>query len=200
MSKPQEERTFISVKPEGIQRRFIGETITRFERLGLKLVACKMAMATKERVERLYPDDKDWYENCGSKTLAGYQKQGKSDNRSAMEIGMWVREKLISGLVGRSVLAMVWQGANSVELGRKTVGATNPLQADSGSIRSGGSLDSYALADTQERPVRNLVHASGSREEAEKDIAIWFEPQEILNYPLVEEEVLYGDDWGRVFS
>jgi len=196
----QGERTFISVKPEGIQRRFVGEVITRLERRGLKLVACKLTVATREKMERLYPDDLAWYESVGQKTLAGYQKRGKIDSRSPVEIGKWVREKLIKDFVGRTVLAMVWQGAHAVELGRKTVGATNALEAEPGTVRGDFCPDSYMLADSQERPVRTLVHASGSIEEAEKDIGVWFLPEEIVSYPLVEEEVLYGNDWGRVVT
>ncbi|MDP2874304.1 MAG: nucleoside-diphosphate kinase [bacterium] len=197
MSAPQDERTFTSVKSEGIQRRLIGEVIHRFERRGLKLVACKLAIATREKVEKLYPDDEAWYENCGRKTLEGYQKRGKIDNRSPREIGIWVRGKLIKELVGRPILAMVWQGAHAVELGRKTVGITNALEAAPGTIRGDFSTDSYMLADLQERPVRTIVHASGSKEEAEKDISIWFGEEEIVTYPLLEEEILYGDGWGR---
>lgn len=197
MPLPQNEKTFISVKSEGIQRRLIGEVIRRFERRGLKLVACKLAIATREQVERLYPDDEVWYENCGRKTLEGYQKRGKVDTRTPREIGVWVREKVIKEFVGRPVLAMVWQGAHAVELGRKTVGITNALEAVPGTIRGDFSTDSYMLADLQERPVRTIVHASGSTEEADKDISIWFGEEEIVNYPLLEEEVLYGDSWGR---
>lgn len=197
MSLPQEERTFISVKSEGIQRQLIGEVIHRFERRGLKLVACKLAVATREQVEKLYPDDEAWYEDCGRKTLDGYQKRGKADNRTPREIGVWVRGKLIKEFVGRPVLAMVWQGAHAVELGRKTVGITNALEAVPGTIRGDFTVDSYMLADLQERPVRTIVHASGSKEEAEKDILIWFGEEEIVSYPLLEEEVLYGDAWGR---
>jgi len=198
MTLPQEERTFVSVKAEGIQRRLIGEVIHRFERRGLKLIACKLVIATREQVEQLYPDDSAWYENCGRKTLEGYQKRGKVDNRSPREIGVWVRNKLIRELVGRPILAMVWQGAHAVELGRKTVGITNALEAPPGTIRGDFSTDSYLLADAQERPVRTIVHASGSIEEAEKDLSVWFDAEEITGYPLLEEEVLYGDSWGRV--
>jgi nucleoside-diphosphate kinase len=85
-----------------------------------------------------------------------------------------------------------------VALGRKTAGSTNPISADSGSIRGDYSFESYDLADNLERAVHTLVHASGTPEEAEKEINIWFKPEEIINYELVMESVFYTKDWGRV--
>ena len=70
-------------------------------------------------------------------------------------------------------------------------GGTEPLSSDIGTIRGDYTLDSYQLADTNSRSIRNLIHASGSVEEAEKEIKIWFQEDEILNYRLVTEQILY---------
>ena len=86
---------------------------------------------------------------------------------------------------------MVWQGAHSVKIVRKLVGGTEPLTSDVGSIRGDYVLDSYKMTDDDNRAIRNLVHASGSVDEASKEIAIWFEPGEILNYRVIQEEILY---------
>ncbi|MEI6144667.1 MAG: nucleoside-diphosphate kinase, partial [Candidatus Berkelbacteria bacterium] len=92
----------------------------------------------------------------------------------------------------------IWEGPHAIALGRKTAGATNPLVADIGSIRGDYSHDSYEVSDQTHRAIQTLVHASGSVDEAEDEIKIWFKPEEILDYDLVSETVFYGNDWGRV--
>ena len=198
----QNERTFIAVKPEAIQKHLIGEIITRFEKRGLKLVGIKLAKATTERIAAHYSEDNDW-EVTGTRTLAGYEAQGKTtegtpvEGKNALEVGMWVRDKLMQSLVGKTVVAMVWQGPHAVQLGRRIVGHTNPLQAEPGTIRGDFSVDSYELGDAMERPVRNFVHASGEVDEAQREIAVWFDEDELVDYPLLTEEVYYGDTWGN---
>ena len=86
---------------------------------------------------------------------------------------------------------MVWQGAHAVELIRKIVGSTEPLTSDVGTIRGDYVLDSYRMADGDERAVRNIVHASGSVEEAENEITHWFDDNELLTYRLVGDQILY---------
>lgn len=89
------------------------------------------------------------------------------------------------------VIAMVWQGAHAVKVVRKVTGGTEPLTSDVGSIRGDFVLDSYQMADTDTRAVRNLVHASGSPEEAEMEIKHWFNESELTNYRLIQDEILY---------
>jgi nucleoside-diphosphate kinase len=83
------------------------------------------------------------------------------------------------------------QGAHAVQIVRKVTGGTEPLTSDVGTIRGDFVLDSYQMADTDGRAVRNLIHASGSIEEAEKEIKHWFEKEELVNYRLVQEQILY---------
>ena len=89
------------------------------------------------------------------------------------------------------VAVMVWQGAHSVGIIRKLIGGTEPLTSDVGTIRGDFVVDSYQIAGIGDRAIRNIVHASGSSEEAEQEIKIWFNPDEILNYRLAQEEILY---------
>jgi nucleoside-diphosphate kinase len=86
---------------------------------------------------------------------------------------------------------MVWQGANAVKIVRKITGGTEPLTSDVGTIRGDFVLDSYQVSDVSGRSVRNLVHASGSVKEAEDEINLWFKPEEIAKYKLVQEHILY---------
>ena len=72
------------------------------------------------------------------------------------------------------VIMMVWQGAHAVGIVRKITGATEPLTSDVGTIRGDFVLDSYEMSDTDGRAVRNILHASGTVEEAEAEIKLWF--------------------------
>lgn len=194
----RKERTFIAVKSDGIQRHLIGEVIRRFERRGMKLVACKMVVPSEKHLAKQYPDEEWWYRNVGEKTLKSRRAKGIEDNREPTEIGKWVRQMIIDDVRGKPMLAMVWEGAHAVALGRKTAGETNPLDADVGTIRGDFTVESYEVADHLEHPIRNILHAAGSAEEAEQEIAIYFSEDEIIEYPLIVEEVLYGSGWGRV--
>ena len=97
-------------------------------------------------------------------------------------------------LTAGPVVASVWQGAHAVEIIRKVTGGTEPLTSDVGTIRGDFVLDSYQMADTDSRAVRNLIHASGSVEEAKKEIPHWFNEEELVNYRLVQEQILYDVD------
>jgi nucleoside-diphosphate kinase len=89
------------------------------------------------------------------------------------------------------VVAMIWQGMGAVAVVRKITGSTEPLTSAPGTIRGDYTIDSYTSADADARAVRNIIHASGSVEEAAKEIPIWFDKKEILNYRLVAEEIIY---------
>jgi len=192
------ERTMIAVKSESIQRHLIGEFIAKFERRGLKMVACKLLAPSAELIGQHYADDEDWYISSGTKTRENYEKKGEKNLLEPIEYGKMTREKLMDSLKDRPILAMVWEGPHAIALGRKTAGATNPLMADIGSIRGDYSSDSYEMSDETGRAIQSLVHASGSVEEADREIALWFKPEEILDYDLVLENVFYSKDWGRV--
>lgn len=193
----QAERTFIAIKSESIQRGLIGDFITRFERRGMKLISCKMVVPTKELMEKHYYKDEAWLIKNGTRALESSKATGQNVAISPIEAGRKIQQSLVSSFIGKPVLAMVWTGVDAVALGRKTVGVTDPRASDIGSIRGDYMIDSYDLANISDRPTRTLIHASGAVEEAEAEIAIWFTASEIINYPLVLEEVLYGDNWGH---
>ncbi len=205
MGKPEKkftnkEKTLIIIKPESIQRHIIGELISKFERRGLKLVGCKLVAPDEKQVGKHYPDDKEWYVSSGTKTWQNYKDQGIEPPGSPIELAKRTRKRLVDHLANRPLLLMIWEGPHAIALGRKTAGATNPLVADIGSIRGDYSLESYELADGIERAIHTLVHASGSVKEAEKEIKLWFKPDEVLDYGLVTEGVFYSRDWGRIKS
>jgi nucleoside-diphosphate kinase len=86
---------------------------------------------------------------------------------------------------------MIWEGNQAVGVVRKITGGTEPLSSDVGTIRGDLTIDSFKMADTDGRAVRNLIHASGSTEEAQKEIAIWFKDEEIVSYRHLNEAMLY---------
>lgn len=198
MEKPKLERTMIAIKSESIQRHLIGELITKFEHRGLKMVACKLMAPDAELIGKHYADDESWYISSGTKTRENYEKKGDKNLLTPIEYGKRTRNLLMDSLRDRPILVMIWEGPHAVALGRKTAGATNPLVADIGSIRGDYSSDSYEMSDETGRAIQSLVHASGSVEEAEIEISVWFQPEEILDYELVTETVIYAKDWGRV--
>jgi nucleoside-diphosphate kinase len=181
-----QERTLVLVKPDGVQRSLIGEIIKRYEQTGLKLIALKFFVPTNKQVREHYLIDKDWLEAVGRKSIDAYSKKGiKPPFRDPKKVGEVVLRRLENFLTSGPVVAMVWQGNEAVGIVRKITGGTEPLGSDVGTIRGDFTIDSYSIADTDDRAIRNLVHASGSTKEAEKEIKVWFKPKEIIRYRLV---------------
>lgn len=192
MAHYKEERTLVVIKPDGIQRSLIGEIIKRYERLGLKLVATKMLVTTPEFIEKHYTLDPAWRKVTGEKTIKGYKDKGLTPpSEDPFEITDRILTNLKRYMTSGPVIAMVWQGAHAVKIVRKVTGGTEPLSTDVGSIRGDFVVDSYQMSDTDNRAIRNLIHASGSVEEAENEIKHWFKEGEIVNYRLVGEQILY---------
>ena len=192
MSHPKYEQTLVIVKPDGVQRSLIGEIIRRFEQAGLKLAAMKMVLPTTEHIEQHYTLDPNWRLVTGEKTIKSYKEKGlipPSDD--PLVITAKILANLKKYMTSGPVVAMVWQGAHAVKIVRKITGGTEPLTSDVGTIRGDFVLDSYQISDADGRAVRNLIHASGSPEEAVMEIKHWFAPQEVHKYQLIQEKILY---------
>jgi nucleoside-diphosphate kinase len=189
---PRYEKTLVIIKPDGVQRGLIGEVIRRYERTGLKLSALKMVIPDEKTAESHYLSDPEWISKVGLKSIEAYKKKGLEPPSNDPEvIGKKVLHNLKRYLTSGPVVVMVWEGINAVGIIRKITGGTEPLTSDVGTIRGDFTIDSYEVADTTGRAVRNIIHASGSKEEAEKEINIWFKSDEILKYRLVAERILY---------
>jgi nucleoside-diphosphate kinase len=187
------EQTLVIIKPDGVQRTLIGEVLRRYERVGLKLIGLKLVIPSADQAREHYMvGGEEWLENVGKKAAEAYERKGeKSPYKTFRENGMAVLEANAKYMSSGPVVAMVWEGNQAIPLVRKITGGTEPLSSDVGTIRGDFTLDSYGLADTDGRSVRNLIHASGEPEEAKKEIAIWFKKEEILTYRLIAEQVLY---------
>ena len=187
----KKERTFVIIKPDGVQRSFIGEIVQRIERTGLKLTAMKMTVPTEEQCWTHYNKDEAWFESKGAKVLESRKAAGMATDKPALEYGKDIVRALVKFMTSGPVVAMVWEGNQSVSVVKKLVGATEPATSDVGTIRGDLTLDSYDLAGVDDRAVRNLIHCSDKPEEALREIKIWFDEKEIINYRLVSEQILY---------
>ncbi len=195
MAHPKTEQTLVIVKPDGIQRALIGEIMKRYERIGLKLVALKMIVPTEAMIEQHYLLDPDWKKNVGEKSIASYMKKGEAPpSHDPIEVANLVVARLKKYMTSGPVIAMVWEGAHAVELVRKITGGTEPRSATIGTIRGDFVIDSYQMADTADRAIRNLIHASGTVPEAQMEIPHWFSQKEIISYSVPHEATLYDDD------
>ncbi len=166
MSKKLIQRTLILFKPDAVQRGIVGEILTRFERVGLKIVGTKMIFPNKEHYHK-------HYEGIGKMVT----RRGEKAFDMALEF-----------MTQGPVIAMVFEGVEAVELVRKLVGGTEPKSALPGTIRGDYSHMSFGYADEHNVGIPNLIHASGSVEEAKQEIEHWFSNYEIYDYSSPREK------------
>ena len=198
---PKHERTLVIIKPDGVQRNLIGEIVKRYEQAGLKLVGLKMTVPTVELIDKHYLIDPDWRVKTGVKTIESYRKKGqKPPSEDPLKITEIILNNLKKYMTKGPVVAMVWQGIHAADIVRKITGGTEPLTSAMGTIRGDYTIDSYQIADVDSRAVRNLVHASGNQEEAEKEIPLWFSAKELFDYRLINEAMLYDADLEHILK
>jgi len=182
----QVERTLVLIKPDGVQRRLIGEILSRFERAGLEIKALKILKPSLEILEAHYPSSQEWFLKVGQKMLEFYQEKKldvkeKLGTNDPLQLGQMVKKWLLDYMSSGAVVAVVLAGYHAVDNVRKICGYTYPYSADVGTIRGDFALDSPTYANLEGRAVRNLVHASENVEEAEREIKLWFRKEEILD-------------------
>lgn len=179
MTNLMNQKTLVLIKPDGMARGLAGEVISRFERVGLKIVKAKLVSASKELAAEHYPTTPEWLEKVGNNTISDCLKYGV-DVKKAMgtdvpsEIGELVHKWNLEYISSAPILALVWEGIHAVEVIRKLCGPTLPLLAAPGTIRGDFSSNSAISENLEHQPIRNLIHASGTPEEAEREIKLWF--------------------------
>ncbi len=194
--KLQEEKTLVLIKPDGVKRGLVGEIIRRAEQRGLKIVALRMFQATRSELEKHYSSSEENLKVMGEKTIANYEKYGMDilkavGTNDSLVLGKQVHSWILDFMTSGPIVKIIVQGIHAVEMMRKLVGNTIPAQAEMGTIRGDFSVDSAILANAQKRGIRNLVHASGTIAEAEKEIALWFTEEEFCAYVRAEEDVMF---------
>ena len=152
------ERTLILLKPDAVQRCFVGEIVSRFEKAGLKIVGMKMQWIDEAYAKKHYTED------------------------IAKRRGEDVRNWLLNFIIEGPITALVLEGVDAVENVRKLVGDTEPSKAIPGTIRGDFAHTSYQHINEKQMAVRNLIHTSASKEEAEQEIKLWFTLEEMHDY------------------
>jgi nucleoside-diphosphate kinase len=160
------QKTLVVFKPDTVQRGLVGEILSRFERVGLKIVGTKMIAPTKEHYHK------------------HYEEIGKMITRR----GEHAFDVTLNMMIEGPVIAMVFEGVEAVALVRKLVGPTEPKSAAPGTIRGDYSHMSFGYADDENKGIPNLIHASGDADEAEQEIAHWFADGELYEYTSVHEK------------
>lgn len=188
---PHQERTFVILKPDTVQRSLIGEVIYRFERLGLKCSGMKMVVPDKEVLLKHYNKDDEWFLKKGERIVEDLKGQGREIEKEPIEYGKDIIRTIVDYMTAAPVVAMVWEGNESVAVVTKVVGSTEPKTSDVGTIRGDFTVDSYGHSSYENRAVRNLIHCSESPEEAEREIGLWFKDEEIMNYTTAQERIMY---------
>lgn len=188
---PKKERTFVMIKPDGVQRALIGEIIKRYERTGLKLVALRFGLADEKKLWEHYNKDDAWFLKKGTKIVEDKKAAGLPVEKEPIEYGKDIIQQLVSFMTAGPVLQMVWEGNQAAAVVRKITGETEPSTSDVGTIRGDLTLDSYSIASVDDRAVRNLIHCSENAEEGKREVMLWFEESELLKYRLVSEAILY---------
>lgn len=138
------EKTFVMVKPDGVQRGVVGDIVRRFEQKGFKLVGAKLMQVSNELAETHYAEHKE-------RPFFG---------------------ELVDFITSGPVFAMVWEGENVISVARTMIGATNPSEANPGSIRG-----DYGVTVG-----KNIIHGSDSSESAEREINLFFNENELVSY------------------
>lgn len=182
------------MKPDAVKRGIVGEILHRFERVGLKMVAVRMMLASKEHAAKHYKKDDMWakkvgeirIEDCKRYDMDIRELYGTDD---PVEIGHKVNEFNFEFLSSGPVLAIVFEGVNAVKRIRDLVGFTIPNEAAPGTIRGDFGLDSAYSGMVRKRTVYNFIHASGTPEEAEEEIHLWFKDEDLLSYRMVHEDL-----------
>lgn len=189
--EPHKERSLVIIKPDGVQRSLVGEIVGRFEHTGLKIVGLKMVVATEKQLLDHYNKDDEWYQKKGERVIEDMEAQHIPVKKEAIEYGKDIIRNMVRYMTEAPVVALVMEGNQAVAVVSKLVGTTEPATSDVGTIRGDLTVDSYAHAALEDRGVRNLVHQSESPEEAEREIVIWFSPEEIKPYVAAQERIMY---------
>ena len=147
------QKSFVMMKPDAVQRRLMGKILSRFEDKGLQIVAVKLIQIDEDLAKTHYGEhaEKPFFPS------------------------------LVEYITSSPALAMVIEGEEAITTIRKLVGATNPLEADLGTIRGDFGMDTG----------RNIIHASDALESAEREIALFFNEDEICDYQIIDNDLIY---------
>lgn len=191
MPHPKKERSFVIIKPDGVQRSLVGEIIKRFERTGLKIAGLKFGVPDEKKLWEHYNKDDAWFLKKGTKIAEDKKAAGLPVEKEPIEYGKDIIRQLVKFMTSGPVVMFVLEGNQAAAVARKITGDTEPATSDVGTIRGDLTLDSYGISAVDDRAVRNLIHCSENVEDATREIGIWFTEGELLSYRLVADQILY---------
>lgn len=170
------ERTLVLLKPDAIERKLVGRVISRFEDEGFKISEMKMRKVDEKFAEQHYAATDEQIIGMGNKTLEATGDEAKKlfGTDDPRKLGEMLRQWSINFISSSPVIAMVLEREDAIAYARKIGGFTDPSKADKGTIRHEFGRDSILKANRERRATENLVHLSGNKEEAGKEIKLWF--------------------------
>ena len=188
------EQTLVLLKPDAVKRCLVGRILQRFEDAGLKIVAFKLVFATKGQLDGHFPVSDEWVRGMGEKTLETYREYGIDPveilgTNDPFEIGVRIKHWNYQYLTLGPIMVVALQGVHAIDTTRKLIGHTLPYKAMPGTIRGDFSINAPDLANLVGSACKNLIHASGNKEEAKVEIANWFSNNEILSWERADEFV-----------
>lgn len=188
------ERTLVLIKPDAVKRGLVGSILSRFENAGMKIIGMKMMQASEELAKRHYKDT--LVPVVGGKTMKDWDATGVEYTETKEEIGTMIVQAIRKMLINHPFIALVLEGVQAVEVVRKIVGPTGPKDAPPGTIRGDFAHASLGYASVKRKGITNLIHASGTIEEAKEEIDIWFRPEELYDYEVVHDVYVRQEhDW-----
>jgi nucleoside-diphosphate kinase len=174
-SKEITEDTLVIIKPDGVKRKLVGNILSRYEAAGMKVSGIKMMLATEGILKIHYSDDdEDYLYSIGRKSAKVGVEVG-----DYVEFGRMIINRMRAYMMTGPIVPIVLEGENAVQRVRSITGNTNPGEAEKGTVRGDFGDDDITTAFRENRCLRNLVHASGTKEEAKTEIALWFDESEI---------------------
>lgn len=194
----KKQKALLIIKPDGVKRGICGTIIKRFEQVGLTIIGFKFIKANPETVKSHYPENDAWFGKVGERTLTNYAKKNLDAKKifgtdNAVAIGKTVKKWLITYFQESPVMVAAVEGYEAIEIVRKLSGNTIPVLAAPGTIRGDFSHDTIDLANEQNRPLRNIIHASDSVDDGEKEVNLWFKPHELFSYERVDEKIMFPE-------
>ena len=190
------QKALLIIKPDGVQRGLSGTILKRFEQVGLTVIGLKFLQAATETVANHYPSTDEWYGKVGQRTLTNYAKKGIDVKKQfgtddPIAIGKQVKGWLITFFQESPVLVVAVEGYEALEIVRKISGNTIPILAAPGTVRGDFSHDTIDLANAQFRPLRNIIHASDTVLDGEKEVHLWFTENELFSYKRADEDLMF---------
>jgi nucleoside-diphosphate kinase len=172
------EKTLIIIKNDAIRRNLVGKILQKFEDAGLTIEALNLVKPTVDQAERHYVDDPDWEQGVGEKLLSEYDDKMRVKQlfhtTDPVKLGRIVRSWSVKQLVNSKVVVGVVSGPAVIEKVKKLVGPRVPTDGDLSSIRGSFCSDTIKNSNARRRAIYNVVHRSSNREEAKREIGVWF--------------------------